>query len=85
MQSRKKLRLSKASYPRSILKSSQLLSALYEGKNDAEVLHYYKMAVVAKDSIYGQEKIKQMLSLSFEEKQERRKLFNLQAIKIHLF
>lgn len=61
----------KASYPRGILKSSQLLSTLYEGKNDAKALHYYKMAVAAKDSIYSQEKIKQMLSLSFEEKQQQ--------------
>ena len=52
-----------------ILKSSQNLSILYEGKNDSEALYYYKIAITAKDSLYSQDKVKRLVSLTFEEKE----------------
>lgn len=52
-----------------VLKSSQNLSTLFEGKNDAEALLYYKIAIAAKDSLYSQDKVKRLVSLTFEEKE----------------
>ncbi len=64
----------KSGYVKGILKSSQLLTKLYKGKNDAEALRYYEIAVAAKDSLYSQDKTKQLLSLSFEEKQQAQEI-----------
>ena len=58
----------KGSNANGILKSSQNLSTLYEGKNDAQALLYYKIAIAAKDSLYSQDKVKRLVSLTFEEK-----------------
>ena len=44
----------KSASPKAVLKSSQFLTQLYEGKNDTEALRYYKIAVAAKDSLYSQ-------------------------------
>lgn len=60
----------KSGYTKGILKSSQFLTQLYEGKNATEALRYYKIAVAAKDSLYSQDKVKQLLSLTFDEKQK---------------
>ncbi len=57
-----------------ILKSSELLSQLYEGNDNAEALKYYKIAVAAKDSLYSQDKMKQLISLTFEEKQQAQEI-----------
>lgn len=64
----------KAPYIQGVLKSSQLLATLYKSKNDSEALHYYEIAIAAKDSLYSQDKIKQMLSISFEEKQHKQEI-----------
>ena len=57
----------KANYLNGILKSSQNLSLLYEKKNDTEALRYFQIAVAAKDSLNSQDKIKRLLSITFEE------------------
>ena len=62
----------RATYISGILKSSQNLSALYEGQNDTEALRYYKIAVAAKDSLYSQDKVKRLLSINFIEKEQAR-------------
>ena len=59
----------KGSNANGILKSSQNLSTLYEGKNDAQALLYYKISIAAKDSLYSQDKVKRLVSLTFEEKE----------------
>lgn len=59
------------SYNLGVLKASNLLSRYYEGKDDKEAFRYFKIATQAKDSIFSQEKVKQMLSLSFEERQRQ--------------
>ncbi|GAB3643818.1 tetratricopeptide repeat-containing sensor histidine kinase [Spirosoma arcticum] len=64
----------KSAFPKGILKSSQLLTELYESQNDTEALRYYKIAVAAKDSLYSQDKMKQLLSLTFEEKQQAQQI-----------
>ncbi len=77
----------KAPYLQGILKSSQFLATSFKGKNDKEALGYYEVAVAAKDSLYSQDKLKQMLSISFEEKQhaqevEATKIANRNRIRI---
>ncbi len=64
----------KSAHAESTLKISQYLAGLYAGKNDTEALRYYKIAVVAKDSLFSQDKVKQLLALSFEEKQQAREI-----------
>ena len=62
----------KANYLNGILKSSQNLSLFYEKKNDTEALRYFKIAVAAKDSLNSQDKIKRLLSITFEERDQTR-------------
>ncbi len=64
----------KSASPKAVLQSSQLLTKLYKGKNDAEALRYYEIAVAAKDSLYSQDKMKQLLSLTFDEKQQAQEI-----------
>jgi two-component system NtrC family sensor kinase len=59
------------SYNKGILDASERLSRLYEGKDDKEAFNYLKLATAAKDSLYSQDKVKQLLSVSFEEKQRQ--------------
>ena len=53
-----------------------MLASVYEGKNDKESLHYYKIAELAKDSIITSDKTKQMLMLSGIEQQRRQDLLD---------
>lgn len=64
----------KGTYINGILKSSQQLAALYQGQNDTESLRYYKIAVAAKDSLYSQDKVKRLLSIDFEEKEQAQQM-----------
>lgn len=57
-----------------IMKSSEYLSELYKGKNDTEALKYYTIAVTAKDSLYSQDKVRQLLSINFEEKEQAQQI-----------
>jgi signal transduction histidine kinase len=57
-----------------ILNVSQFLTTIYEGHNDTEALHYYRIAVAAKDSLYSQDKVRQLLTLSFEEKEKNQQI-----------
>lgn len=59
----------KAAFLSGIMKSSEYLSAIYKGRNDTKALQYYTMAVVAKDSLYSQDKVRRLLSINFEEKE----------------
>ena len=69
----------KSASPQAVLQSSQLLTQLYKGKNDTEALRYYEIAVAVKDSLYSQDKMKQLLSLTFEEKQQAQEIEAAQA------
>lgn len=57
-----------------IMKSSEYLSELYKGKNDTEALKYYTIAVTAKDSLYSQDKVRRLLSINFEEKEQAQQI-----------
>ncbi|MES2649197.1 MAG: ATP-binding protein [Bacteroidota bacterium] len=61
-------------YLRGILKGSEYLSSLYEGKDDAEALRYFKIANTARDSLYSQNKVRQLVSLNFEEKEKAQQI-----------
>jgi two-component system, NtrC family, sensor kinase len=64
----------KGNNAKGILKSSDNLSALYQGNDDTEALRYYKIAVAAKDSLYSQDKVRRLLSITFEEKEQAQKI-----------
>ena len=60
------------SFTKDVLDASQLLAAIYENKQQyADAFRYYKIATAAKDSLFSQEKVKQMLTLDFDEKMRR--------------
>ncbi len=67
------------SYNQGIFNASKLLSVFYEGKNDKEAFRYFKIATAAKDSLFSQDKVKQLLSLSFEEKQHQQDIETAKA------
>ena len=50
-----------------MLSSSLLLSELYEGLDNTKSLHYHKLALTAKDSLFSQEKNQQVEALRFSE------------------
>jgi hypothetical protein len=58
----------------SLLSSSLLLSELYEGKNDSESLRYHKAALAAQDSLFSQEKNRQIGVLSSNETLRQREV-----------
>ncbi|RRA99934.1 tetratricopeptide repeat-containing sensor histidine kinase [Larkinella rosea] len=62
-----------------ILSASKLMTKLYEGRNNTQALRYFKVAVAAKDSLFSQEKIKQLLTLGFEEQQRQQEQVALEA------
>ena len=64
----------KGAYLGGILKSSEYLSELYKGKNNTEALKYYTVAVTAKDSLYSQDKVRRLLSINFEEKEQAQQI-----------
>ena len=54
-------------FAKEILGTRLLLSEVYEKINTDSSLYYYKHAMAAKDSLYNQEKQKQILSYKFQE------------------
>jgi two-component system, NtrC family, sensor kinase len=53
-----------------IINSSQILYELYKNSNSKEALHYLEISSMTKDSLFNQEKARQVEKLAFEE-QER--------------
>jgi hypothetical protein len=86
-----------ASYPEGIYNASNMLTQLYQGKNEHLELVYYKTAMAAKDSLFNAEKVKEIQTLSFNEavrqqeiaEEKRResdqRLVNLQLVGIAIF
>ena len=76
-------------YNKGVLGASNLLFNYYEGINDKEALRYLKLAMAAKDSLFSQEKVKRMISISFEQKQKQQEIESarnnyINSIKIYL-
>jgi len=58
-----------------VLNAGKVLYAYFdEDKNLPMAYKYFKLATAARDSIFSQEKVKQMLSLDFEEKQRQQEI-----------
>jgi len=72
---KKALQIAQASsFSLGTFEASKLLAAYYAGHDDKEAFHYLSLATAAKDSMFSQEKVKQLLSISFEEKQRQQEL-----------
>jgi len=58
-----------------VLDAAKLLYTFYdEDHNVPQAYKYFKIATAAKDSIYSQDKIKQLLSIDFDEKERQQEL-----------
>ena len=70
------------------LTSAILLSSLYESKEPQKALHYLKVAMNAKDTLYGAEQVAAVTSIAFKEKERendivRAKMAYRNAIKFY--
>ena len=63
-----------ASYKKGILFSSNILAELYDSKDPAEALRYYKIASTAKDSLFGAGNIKTIQTLVSKEEANQREI-----------
>jgi two-component system NtrC family sensor kinase len=61
-----------------IFEASNLLSALYDSTNTVRAYQYFKLAAAAKDSMFSQEKVKQVQNLSFSEQLRQQELIKAQ-------
>lgn len=62
-------------YQQDALNAGKVLYSYYdEEHNLPEAYKYYKLAMDAKDSLYSQDKVRQVLSLDFEEKQRQQEM-----------
>ena len=69
----------KHTFLKEVLESSLLLSRIYEKINIENALYYYKTAMVAKDSLFNLEKIKQLISYRYNEELRQQELKAAQA------
>jgi two-component system, NtrC family, sensor kinase len=56
-------------YVKGIMASSQVLSEVYDDINKDEALKYYRTAMIAKDSLFNAEKVRQLQNLGYAEQQ----------------
>jgi two-component system NtrC family sensor kinase len=62
-------------FEQDVLNAGKVLYAYYDEDSNLPVAYkYFKLAMAAKDSLYSQEKVKQLLSLDFEEKQRQQEI-----------
>jgi two-component system NtrC family sensor kinase len=62
-----------------ILAASTLLASLYDSVDTSKAFHYFKIAALAKDSLYGSEKVRAVQTLLFEEQERQRKIEGAEA------
>ncbi|MFA6086686.1 tetratricopeptide repeat protein [Mucilaginibacter sp.] len=86
-----------AKYPVAIYNAGNLLTQMYQGRNERKELMYLKAAMAAKDSMFNIEKVKQVQILSFNEaarqeeiidekrRESEERIINLQLIGIAIF
>jgi len=66
-------------YEQDVLNAGKVLYTYYdEDHNLPEAYKYFKLTTAAKDSLYSQDKVKQLLSLDFEEKQRQQEIADAQ-------
>jgi two-component system NtrC family sensor kinase len=62
-------------YLQDILNISKILYGLYDQKHNVpEAYKYYKIATTTNDSVYSQDKVRELVSLDFEERQRRQEV-----------
>jgi two-component system NtrC family sensor kinase len=62
-------------FEQDVLNAGKVLYAYYDEDSNLPMAYkYFKLAMAAKDSLYSQEKVKQLLSLDFEEKQRQQEI-----------
>ncbi|MFN8349337.1 MAG: tetratricopeptide repeat protein [Spirosomataceae bacterium] len=57
-----------------VFEAGSLLSSLYENQDKSKAFDYFRLATAAKDSIFNQEKVKQVQNLSFNEQLRQQEL-----------
>jgi len=66
-------------YEQDVLNAGKVLYTYYdEDHNLPEAYKYFKLTTAAKDSLYSQDKVKQLLSIDFEEKQRQQAIADAQ-------
>ncbi len=66
-------------YEQDVLNAGKVLYTYYdEDHNLPEAYKYFKLTTAAKDSLYSQDKVKQLLSIDFEEKQRQQEIADAQ-------
>ena len=76
-------------FTKEMLETNLLMSEIYEQINTDSTLYYYKQAMAAKDSLYNQEKQRQILSYKFNEELRQQEIESEKAqygnqIKIYI-
>jgi two-component system NtrC family sensor kinase len=67
-------------YQQDVLNAGKVLYTYYdEDHNLPEAYKYFKLTTAAKDSLYSQDKVKQLLSIDFEEKQRKQDIAAAQS------
>jgi signal transduction histidine kinase len=62
-------------FQQDVLNAGKVLYSYYDEDHNLPLAYkYFRMATAAKDSIYSQDKVKQLLSLDFEEKQRKQEI-----------
>jgi two-component system NtrC family sensor kinase len=62
-------------FEQDVLNAGKVLYSYYDEDHNLPLAYkYFRMATAAKDSIYSQDKVKQLLSLDFEEKQRQQEI-----------
>jgi signal transduction histidine kinase len=76
----KSLAISQAKrFDKELMAASLMLSKVYEFFNKDSALYYHKIAMAAKDSLYNQEKQRQILSYKFNEQLRQQEIENRQT------
>jgi len=66
-------------YEQDVLNAGKVLYTDYDEDNDvADAYKYFKLATAAKDSLYSQDRLKQLLSMDFEEKNRKQEIAEAQ-------
>ncbi len=67
-------------FEQDVLNAAKALHTYYDEDNNLPMAYkYFKLATTAKDSIYSQDKVKQILSLDFEERQHQQEIVAAQG------
>ncbi|HOY17060.1 MAG TPA: ATP-binding protein [Haliscomenobacter sp.] len=73
----------KKKFNKETVQSYLLLSSAYEKVNTKAALQYYKLAIIGKDSLFNQEKQKQLLSFKFNEELQKSEMKNAQQQSVN--